>query len=581
MTEKHFVQISKYRILGLVGRGQFGRVFCARNRKTGSLVALKELDQQRFPTSQFLRELRFLLSLQHENIVSCIALEHSRSTRYLVMEYCEAGTLRDLINPNIQLSQRQCIQLVIDILSGLEHAHSSNIIHCDVKPENVLLRLTQTGWQAKVSDFGIARLSQEVDKSGATGSPGYMAPERFYGQFSMSSDIYAVGVILYELLLRDRPFSGKPSQLMVAHINQRIEIPDTLPADLQSIITKALQKLPGRRFANATQMKQELLMIVNSESLDLELEIVKGSANSILNPISLSNFLSEQTGSTKIIALTGDDGSYIYSATASQLQRHKLSKPAQVEPLLKFNTDITDVAIAQNQKFVATPRSVYRLGKDKNTAIFRFTEDFDWIVSPNAKWVAAVTRTNLEIKNLVHPKSIKLSFGDDAIKAIAPIDQHHLAIVTSKPKATDSKIIVVSRKGHLMGQFAIPATIAQASPSNTINRLLLIEEHYPNHLLLVDLKPFRLNRIILAYNPVLVIPTAWGYVLTGDYSGESSGILGLLDAQGQNAGNLILEGKIAAIASISDHLLAVSTHTISGGKFYLIDLKQLDVDLIF
>ena len=85
---------SKYRLLGLVGQGQFGRVFCASHRKTGRLVALKELDHQRFPTHKFLRELRFLLSLQHANIVTCHALEHTRRGRYLVMDYCEGGMLR-------------------------------------------------------------------------------------------------------------------------------------------------------------------------------------------------------------------------------------------------------------------------------------------------------------------------------------------------------------------------------------------------------------------------------------------------------------------------------------------------------
>ena len=91
------VKRSKYRILGLVGQGQFGRVFCGCHRKTGKIVALKDLDQYRFPTNKFLRELRFLLSLQHPNIVTCHALEHTPTGRYLVMDYCEGGTLRTLM----------------------------------------------------------------------------------------------------------------------------------------------------------------------------------------------------------------------------------------------------------------------------------------------------------------------------------------------------------------------------------------------------------------------------------------------------------------------------------------------------
>ena len=89
------LQHSKYRILRLVGQGQFGRVFCAIHRKTGRLVALKELDRQRLSTHNFLRELRFLLSLQHPNIVTCQALEYSQTGRFLVVDYCEGGTLRN------------------------------------------------------------------------------------------------------------------------------------------------------------------------------------------------------------------------------------------------------------------------------------------------------------------------------------------------------------------------------------------------------------------------------------------------------------------------------------------------------
>ena len=114
MNAKFSPQFSKYRILGLVGRGQFGKVLCARIRETGKLVALKELENKRFPTSKLLRELRFLLSLQHENIVSCSALVHHHNYRYLVMDYCEGGTLRDLMNHSRTLSIYQCFDLIID-----------------------------------------------------------------------------------------------------------------------------------------------------------------------------------------------------------------------------------------------------------------------------------------------------------------------------------------------------------------------------------------------------------------------------------------------------------------------------------
>ena len=251
---------SKYRLLGLVGQGQFGRVFCAVHRQTGKLVALKNLERQRFPTHKFLRELRILLSLRHPNIVTCQALEHTSTGRYLVMDYCEGGTLRSLIAEETRLSLPQSLKVVADILAGLDHAHSRGIVHCDIKPENILLNVEPEGWIARVSDFGIARLNQEVANQdfGNTGSPAYMAPERFYGQYSLTSDLYAVGILLFELLTGYRPFAGTPADLMTAHLNRPVKIPDTIPEIWHPIIITALQKLSARRFRSAGEMLSAL-----------------------------------------------------------------------------------------------------------------------------------------------------------------------------------------------------------------------------------------------------------------------------------------------------------------------------------
>lgn len=281
----------KYRLLGLVGQGQFGRVYCASHRKTGRLFALKDLDRARFPTHKFLRELRFLLSLQHPNIVTCHALEHTRTGRYLVMDYCEGGTLRGLMEEEVRLHPVQSLKLVAALLEGLEHAHSKSIIHCDIKPENILLNVQPTGWMARISDFGISRLIQEInsDGEGNTGSPAYMAPERFYGQYSHSSDLYAVGILLFELLVGYRPFSGVPADLMSAHLNQPVKIPESVPVGLRTVILKALQKLQARRFESATKMLHALRQAAEIEGWQLDtkqinLPLMQVSAESEVQP---------------------------------------------------------------------------------------------------------------------------------------------------------------------------------------------------------------------------------------------------------------------------------------------------------
>lgn len=258
---------SNYHILKLLGKGQFGHVFCAAHKRNGHLVALKELGQQ-IPTHKFLRELRFLLSLQHPNIVTCQTIEHTQNGRYLVMDYCEGGSLRNLMQPDSKLSLVQSLKLIADVLAGLDHAHNRGIIHCDIKPENILLSLDTKGWIARISDFGIAQC-QELGSHdlGYIGSPAYMAPERFYGQYSPASDIYAVGVLLFELVVNHRPFSGLPGELMLAHLNQPINVPNTVPFLVRSTILTALQKLPARRFASAAEMLKSVQLAAKVEDL--------------------------------------------------------------------------------------------------------------------------------------------------------------------------------------------------------------------------------------------------------------------------------------------------------------------------
>ncbi len=275
---------SKYCNLELVGQGQFGRVFRANHKLSGQVVALKELEKTRFPTAKFLRELHFLLSLQHPNVVSFQGLEHTSSGRYLIMDYCDGGSLRSLMKLEGKLSLALSLKLVIDILAGLEHVHSRKIIHRDIKPENILLSQDSTGLIARISDFGMSRLSHELctDKQDdCAGSPAYMAPERFYGQYSPYSDLYAVGVLLFELVVGLRPFSGLPGELLKAHINQTAIIPETVPFLLRSIITKAMQKLPSHRFKSAAEM-------LNSVQLVAQVEVANNNSQEVESLFDLS-----------------------------------------------------------------------------------------------------------------------------------------------------------------------------------------------------------------------------------------------------------------------------------------------------
>jgi serine/threonine protein kinase len=628
-------RISKYRILGLVGRGQFGKVLCARDRETKSLVALKELEQKRFPTSKLLRELRFLISLQHPNIVSCQSLVHSKNCRYLVMEYCASGTLRELIEHHYQLTPQQCILLAIDILLGLEHAHNAEIIHCDLKPENVLLTLTTNGWQAKLSDFGIARLSQESSEEGGnTGSPGYMAPERFYGQFSIASDIYAVGIMLYEMLFKDRPFVGKPSELMSAHMNQRVSIPASVPRSLQEIILKALEKLPARRYASAHQMLEALQAIVNTaELIHLKLELISPFADlppiclaeksDLLHWLDLSDCLfpaeTRREASRRVVAIAesssmfardlGNELSHasIYSATTTHLQNHTLLGNLGFKPeattVTKFNSKIIAIVVSPSEiAFVITQQTIHRQIRGKWQTLYQLNPQpassvatpapqafpsFLWAISPKADWIAVAIDNSLEIKNLKYSRSMKLGFNQRTIHFLVAVDRHHLVAIANHPKTQDSRLIVISRRGNIMGKTTLPAEIAQAIAGKPSNRLLLVEASHAKTILLIEIQPYHITRIVLAYQPILVAPTSWGYAITAlddrspDSQDKISSVIMLIDGYGQNLGCLKLEGEILAIAAIGFDKLAISVIQGEQNRLCAINLRALEVDLIF
>lgn len=197
------------------------------------------------------------------------------------MDYCEGGTLRSLMVDDIAIPLAQSIRLVADVLRGLACAHQQGIVHCDIKPENILLTMQAKGWMAKISDFGIARLNQEVysQSTGNTGSPAYMAPERFYSQYSAASDIYAVGILLFELLVGRRPFTGTPKALMAAHLNESVVCPNEIPAGLQGVINTALQKLPARRFQSALEMLDSIESVVD------RIEGLGGQISNIAEPL--------------------------------------------------------------------------------------------------------------------------------------------------------------------------------------------------------------------------------------------------------------------------------------------------------
>lgn len=662
---------SKYRLLGLVGQGQFGRVFCAAHRKNGRLVALKELDHQRFPTHKFLRELRFLLSLQHPNIVTCHALEHTRTGRYLVMDYCEGGTLRSLMEADAQLTLGQGIKLIMDVLMGLAHAHSRGIVHCDIKPENILLSTQPTGWIARISDFGIAKLSQELgEETGNTGSPAYMAPERFYGQYSHSSDLYAVGVLFFELLLGYRPFSGTPTELMAAHLNQVLKLPKEVPPVIARVLLTALQKLPARRFASAADMltaTQAAIAIDLAEERALEaldLPLIK-SAEQVINPCAFGSQAQRQL-STAVNALaitpqvtrspwqpeaapTSSTTPWLYTnistAEVGRLEVEPWLTAPQPNLVSELCTKTVTVELAEPLQslfaqsdgcFAIASRSIQRLQIQplsstiqqpiltSSEVLARFDFPFVATVAAQGSWWAAATNSITQPTGQVlvgsdrpntsspTPSLITFACQSPCPTQIFALDARHLAVlspatafssdepmsgVLSGSNKTFANCCGLSgshstlvegftRRGTRLGSWLLPVALQQVIPSMKPYRLLAIEANQANSVLLIDLKPLRVQRIRIKIQPTQLAATGWGYILA-----DAQGQIILLDDYGQLVGqinapsatDLAPDATTTAIAAVnsSEVLLATWSQTRNQGRLYTIDLRSLDIDFLF
>lgn len=261
-------RIGRYEIVREVGRGATAIVYLARQTDLDREVALKELASFHAADAafieRFLRESRLAGSLNHPNIVTVHEYFEHDGTPYIAMEYLERGSLRPLMTG---LEVPQVVGALEGLLAGLGHAHARGVVHRDLKPENVMVT---SGGSIKITDFGIAKALAESDSpltlSGTTvGTPAYMAPEQaLAGEVGPAADVYAVGVMAYEMLARELPFHGSEvaMAIMLQHLNDPVPSlhaarPD-LDLELCDWVERALAKEPSRRPGSAADAWDEL-----------------------------------------------------------------------------------------------------------------------------------------------------------------------------------------------------------------------------------------------------------------------------------------------------------------------------------
>ena len=259
---------NRYELVEFIGKGGMALVYRAIDKRTGHSVAVKilrpEFNQDAEFSARFQREALAASRMSHHNIVNLLDVGQADDMRYLVMEYVQGRTLKDVIRQKGALPPTVAAQIGIRILSALQHAHKNGIIHRDIKPQNVLVHKDGL---IKVADFGIARVAGRDTLStedSVMGSVHYFSPEQAQGKpVTAASDLYSVGVVLYEMLTGQPPFDGDtPVAVAMQHIGSKprpiSELNPAVPPAMEQVVEKAMEKRPEKRYQSALEMAKDL-----------------------------------------------------------------------------------------------------------------------------------------------------------------------------------------------------------------------------------------------------------------------------------------------------------------------------------
>lgn len=272
----------RYKILRHIGSGGMAEVYLAEDLLLSRQVAIKVLRDQfnddKTLLNQFKHEAQSAARLSNPSIINIFDVCEEDGKSFIVMEYVEGKTLKDLLEEKGRLTPYQAVKIACDIAAGLSHAHKRNIIHCDIKPHNILIT---ENMMPKIADFGIARMISSmtmVYTNSVIGSVHYLSPEQASGKpITAQSDIYSLGIVLYEMLTGHVPFDGNTAVAVAMMHVEKTPPPlstfvDGLPECLQRVIDKALAKDLTKRYATAGEMWQDLKAIKSKMEKEGEAE---------------------------------------------------------------------------------------------------------------------------------------------------------------------------------------------------------------------------------------------------------------------------------------------------------------------
>jgi serine/threonine protein kinase len=257
-----------YRIISQIGKGGMATVYKAWQESMERYVALKVLPKYHSKdpsfTKRFIQEARTIARLEHRNILPVYDYGEQEGVAYMAMRYLKGGTLRDILSTG-ELPFRDIVDIMGQICAGLGYAHRHGVIHRDIKPSNIMV---DTEGAVYITDFGMAKVLENTGTLTASGTmlgtPLYMSPEQCAGkEIDARSDIYAVGVVLYEMVTGQTPYQADtPMAILLAHIHEPLPLPKdinpSIPDDIQRVILKALAKDPEDRYQSVQELSDAL-----------------------------------------------------------------------------------------------------------------------------------------------------------------------------------------------------------------------------------------------------------------------------------------------------------------------------------
>ena len=306
----------RYEIIKSIGEGGMANVYLAYDTILDRNVAIKVLrgdlaNDEKF-VRRFQREALSASSLSHPNIVAMYDVGEDDGLYYIVMEYVEGKTLKQLLKKRGSLTLSEAIDIMLQLTDGMAHAHDSYIVHRDLKPQNIMI---QDDGQIKITDFGIAMAlnsTQLTQTNSVMGSVHYLPPEQAAGKgTTIKSDIYSMGIIFYELLTGELPFKGD-SAVEIALKQMKEPLPDVhklnndIPQSIENIILKSTAKNPKNRYDDAKSMHNDLLTALNDDRINEEPYVYPYPENEVDETTKIMKPISDETDEGIATPITDD-----------------------------------------------------------------------------------------------------------------------------------------------------------------------------------------------------------------------------------------------------------------------------------